>query len=277
MPALKWLSLLLLFPLCSVSQPSYRIVPDVIYGHKAGMALTYDVFIPADSMNGAGIIHLVSGGWSSRYMRPDSIGFNYEPFLNEGYTVFALRHGSNPWFTIPEAVSDVTLGAWHIHDHCAGFGLDSTRIGIFGGSSGGQLSLMAALAGDRHPVSAAVAFFAPADLRGIPDFIRAMIPALDFDTTLAATVSPVLFATPDDPPTLLIHGTSDFVVAPWQSEKMYAALQEAGVETKLVIYEGMMHGNSYGGKGKFYELGNAEMLAWFQKYLLQKNPPPEKP
>jgi acetyl esterase/lipase len=240
----------------------------VVYGHKAGMALTYDVFIPVDSANGAGIIHVVSGGWNSRYFPPDTVAVNYQPFLDLGYTVFSLRHGSNPQFSIPEAVSDVMSGTWHIHDHCGRFQVDSSRLGIFGGSSGGQLSLMAGLSGEKHPVSAIVAFFAPADLRNIPDFIKAMIPALAFDSTQAETVSPVLFASPDDPPTLLIHGTSDFVVAPWQSENMYAALQENNVVSKLVVYEGMMHGNSYGGKGKFYEMGNREMLDWFATHLL---------
>lgn len=263
--------ILIFFPLLLQAQQNYRVEPDVVYGHKAGMALTYDVFIPADSANGAGIIHLVSGAWNSRYLPPDSVVSNYIPFLNEGYTVFALRHGSNPQFSIPEAVDDVIRGAWHIHGNSGRFRVDSTRLGIFGGSSGGQLSLMAGLSGEKHPVSAIVAFFAPADLRNIPDFIRAMVPALDFDTTLAPSVSPVLFASPDDPPTLLIHGTSDFVVAPWQSEKMYAALQENQVVSKLVIYEGMMHGNSYGGKGKFYEPGNRELLEWFRTYLLRPN------
>ncbi|MBW6460988.1 MAG: alpha/beta hydrolase [Bacteroidales bacterium] len=251
----------------ALSQPEYRVVPDVIYGRKAGMALTYDVFIPSDNANGAGIIHLVSGGWNSRYMLPETIAHNYYPLLNEGYTVFAIRHASSPWFTIPEAVDDVIIGAWHIHASSAQYGVDSTRLGIFGGSSGGQLSLMAGLSGEKSPVGAVVAFFPPADLRNVPDFIKAFIPAMNFDTTLAASVSPVTFASPGDPPTLLIHGTSDFVVGLWQSEKMYAALQENNVVSKLVVYEGMTHGNSYGAKGRYYEEASREMIDWFNFYL----------
>jgi hypothetical protein len=59
--------LLLLFPVYNIAQQDYRVVSDVVYGHKAGMALTYDVISPADSANGAGIIHVVSGSWNSRY------------------------------------------------------------------------------------------------------------------------------------------------------------------------------------------------------------------
>lgn len=257
-------------PFLVFSQADYRVYEDIIYGHKAGMALTYDVIKPADSANGAGIIHVVSGSWNSRYFPPDSVVDNYRPLLKEGYTVFALRHGSNPQFSIPDATQDVIAGAWHIHGNCASFEIDSNNLGIFGGSSGGQLALMAGLSTEKKPVSAIVAFFAPADLRNIPDLIKAMIPALDFDTALAESVSPVTFASPGDPPTLLIHGSSDFVVAPWQSEKMYAALQENEVVSRLVIYPGMMHGNSYGAKGKYYEEGTREMIDWFNTHLLHK-------
>jgi acetyl esterase/lipase len=256
-----------LFASISNAQQNYRVIPDVVYGHKAGLALTYDVFQPVDSANGAGIIHIVSGSWNSRYNPPDSVVINYQPFLDAGFTVFALRHGSNPQFTLPEAVDDVILGSWNIHLQSSKFGVDSAKLGIFGGSSGGQLALMAGLSGDRHPVSAIVAFFAPSDLRGIPDFLKVMIPALDFDSTLAAGVSPVLFASPDDPPTLLIHGDKDFVVQPWQSERMYEALQKNQVVSKLIIYEGMMHGNSYGAKGKYYNEATGEMIGWFLHYL----------
>jgi acetyl esterase/lipase len=251
----------------TTGQQFYQVIPDVVYGHKAGMALTYDVIRPADSANGAGIIHVVSGSWNSRYFPPDSVVINYKPFLDEGYTVFSLRHGSNPQFKLPETVDDVILGSWNIHANAARFGVDSSRIGIFGGSSGGQLALMAGLSGEKHPVRAIVAFFAPADLRKTPDFVKTMIPALDFDSTLAAGVSPVTFASPDDPPTLLIHGDKDFVVGSWQSERMYDSLQYHNVPSRLIIYEGMSHGNSYGAKGKYYEGATAEMLAWFREYL----------
>ena len=264
------LYLLILIPGMAIAQQECRIVPDVIYGHKSGMALTYDVFQP-DSSNGAGIIHLVSGSWISRYMEPDSVLENYQPLLDQGYTVFALRHSSSPKFTVPEEADDVKQGAWHIYHNSYKFGVDSTRLGIFGGSSGGHLSLVAGLSGDSHPVRAIVAFFPPVDMRNLPDFLKKMIPALDFDTTLAASVSPILLASPDDPPTLLIHGDKDFVVDVSQSQKMYEVLQQNNVVSNLIIYEGMPHGNSYGAKGKYYEQATAEMIAWFRKYLIDKD------
>ena len=255
-----------LFSACAFSQGDYHITPDVIYGHKAGMALTYDVLRP-DSANGAGLIHIVSGGWNSRYNPPDSVINDYKPYLDAGFTIFALRHGSSPPFQLPETVDDVILGSWQIRKDAYRFNVDSLRLGIFGGSSGGHLALMVGLSGERHPVSAIVAFFPPVDMRNIPDFMKAMFPAFNFDTTRAASISPILFASPDDPPTLLIHGDNDYIVSVKQSERMEAALEENGVVSRLIIYKGMSHGNSFGAKGKYYKECTDETLDWFRKYL----------
>ena len=43
------------------------VIPDVVYGHKDGLALTFDVFKPKTNPNGAAVIFIVSGGWVSRY------------------------------------------------------------------------------------------------------------------------------------------------------------------------------------------------------------------
>ena len=43
-------------------QPS--VTTDVVYGHKDGLALTFDVHRPAEP-NGAGVIAIVSGRWQS--------------------------------------------------------------------------------------------------------------------------------------------------------------------------------------------------------------------
>ena len=46
-----------------------KITADVIYGHKDGMALTYDVF-QAEQPNGAAVAYMVSGGWFSVWQPP---------------------------------------------------------------------------------------------------------------------------------------------------------------------------------------------------------------
>ena len=94
------LPILALAPSWAVAdEPSSR-QQDVIYGRKFGTALTLDVFKPAKESNGLGLVFVVSGGWYSNH---DSINLAFvKPFTDRGYTVFAVVHGSQPKFTIPE-------------------------------------------------------------------------------------------------------------------------------------------------------------------------------
>jgi acetyl esterase/lipase len=151
---------------------------DVIYGHKSGVALTMDVFTPKKGCNGAAVVALVSGGWFSNQTTIDAVYF--APFIDEpvkgGYTVFAVCHGSQPRFTIPDAIADVTRAVRFIRYRARDFRIDPHRIGITGGSAGGHLSLMLGVAGDRgNPhaldavertssrVQAVACFFPPTD------------------------------------------------------------------------------------------------------------------
>src|SRR4051812_12846110 len=94
------LLLCLLLTLCSVhAQSGVKRTEDIIYGRKFGVALTMDVFQPTKP-NGYGVVWMVSGGFFSSKEAING-GF-YKPLLDRGYTVFAVVHGSQPKFQIPE-------------------------------------------------------------------------------------------------------------------------------------------------------------------------------
>jgi acetyl esterase/lipase len=125
-------------------------IPDVIYGRKFGMALTMDVFVPKTDANGAAIILVVSGGWVSDNdaLNSQLVGFFVAEPVKRGYTVFAVFHGSQPKFAVPDAISDLNRAVRYIRHHARDYRIDPDRIGITGGSAGGHLSLMQGTAGD---------------------------------------------------------------------------------------------------------------------------------
>ena len=90
---------------------------------------------------------------------------------------------------------------------------------------------------------------------------------VNFDPADAPAVSPILHVTPDDPPTLLIHGDQDEVVNVSHSHRMYKALQEHGVETNLIVIEGAGHGF----RGVDAERASAAMVEWFSTHLAEGN------
>ena len=281
------------------AQSSGSITPDVVYGHKAGMALTFDVFMPSQP-NGAAILNMVSGGWFSAWTDPERAQAGYQTLLDRGFTVFAIRHGSAPRFNVPEAYADVTRAVRFVRLHAPHFGLDPDRIGVYGGSAGGHLSLMLGLASDEGDpdatdevlrqssrVAAVVAHFPPVDLRqrttpserfparipdtplsfagglAMPGAAEAFV-ALDFEDELRASVSPIVHVSADDPPTLLIHGTADALVDFNNSELMHSALVASGVETGLVVIEDAGHG--FQTAEDRAKASNA-LISWFEEHL----------
>ena len=262
---------------------------DVIYGRKDGMALTLDVFQPK-TPNGVGLILVVSGGWFSSHEGINLV--SYQPFLNRGYTVFAVVHGSQPRFIIPEAMQDMHRAVRFIRHNAKRYGIDPKRLGVIGGSAGGHLSLVLgtqagsdAKVDTQDPVnleSSAVqcvaCFFPPTDFlnyggpgeQGIgtgrlKDFHSAFGPLADTEEgrqKLGHAISPIYFVTSNLPPTLIIHGDADQLVPIQQSETFVKRAKEAGANAKLIVKPGLGHG------WKDWLSTDMETCAdWFDKYL----------
>ena len=256
-----------------------KIAPDVVYGHKDGLAMTFDVYTPAEGANGAGVLFMVSGGWFSTWAPPENFIPVFTPLLDKGFTVFAVRHGSSPKYVVPEAVEDVRRAVRFIRLHAEDYGISADRLGVFGGNAGGHLSLMLGNASDEGDsaspdevlqqssrVAAVVAIYPPTDLRlwvpNRPDNIKSIV-ALDFDPELADDVSPLVHASEDDPPTLMIHGTMDEIVPISHSEHLQAEFEKLNVTSELMVIDGAGHG--FQGEDNVRVV--AALVAWFEKHL----------
>lgn len=274
------------FP-AAYAQNSTKIVPDVVYGHKYGLAQTFDVFQPADKANGVGVLFMVSGGWYSKWSPPENLKPLFQPLTDKGYTVFAVRHGSSPKFSIPEAVADVRRSVRYIRLHADSFKVDPNRLGVFGMSAGGHLSLMLGTASDdgqndaidpvdrvSDRVQAVVAFVAPTDLRvavkGAPERLPAynQFPALDLDMQNAEEYSPLVHVTADDAPTLLLVGTKDELVPIFHSQNIHTAFEKEKVASKLVEFPESGHGF----QGEDFPVAMQHLVDWFDTHLASPKP-----
>jgi acetyl esterase/lipase len=248
---------------------------DVIYGHHDGMANVYDVIKP-DNANGSAVLYMVSGGWVSRWAPPENRVEQFKPLLDAGITVIPIHHASSPRFKVPEAHADVKRALRHVTLNAADYGIDPKRIGVFGGSAGGHLSLMLGLNGDdgdpkgkdvvdRAParIKAVVAYYPPSDLRRLTG-PNERFPALDFSQDQAAAISPILFADGKDPATLIVHGDADELVNISSGKAMYDALKAAGAKTEFVVIKGGDHGFS---NTQHRAEAGAAMAKWFKENL----------
>ncbi len=283
-------------------EPNYTRTEDVIYGRKFGTALTMDVFAPKEKSNGRGIIWCVSGGWFSAHTN-----VNYgaaKEFLDRGYTVFAVVHGSQPKFSIPEVLEDMNRATRFIKTNAKKYGIDPEKLGIAGGSAGGHLSLMQGNAfkpGDpksKDPVElqssrvAAIACFypptdflnygkegeiaigvgtlngfkAPFDFKEMDLTTRTFVSITDEKRRLeiGKAISPVYHISKESAPALIIHGDADKLVPIQQAELVIAKYKEVGVPAELVVKKGAAHG--WAGQDKDFPT----LADWFDKYLLEK-------
>jgi acetyl esterase/lipase len=269
-----------------MAQAQTEIVPDVVYGHKDGLAMTFDVIKPKTNANGAAVIFMVSGGWISNYNPPQQTATRFKDLLDKGFTLIAVRHGSSPKYLIPEIVSDVRRAVRFIRHNAKQWGVDPNRLGVFGGSAGGHLALVLGTASDNGDpnakedfmkesdrVASVVAYFPPVDLRPLARGLNPQptggtldrFPALNFEKEKAPDYSPIVHVSPDDPPTLLIHGDKDKLVPVNNSKVIHEAFQKNNVKTQLIIIEGAEHGF----RGEDAKRAGAAMASWFEQTLLK--------
>lgn len=294
-------ALLVSFPSLFIP-PEFERKEDVIYGRKFGVALTMDVFIPKEKKNGAGIIFAVSGGWFS-----DKSAINprfCHEFLRRGYVVFAVVHGSQPRFCIPEVLDDMNRAVRFIRHNAKNYGVDPERLGIAGGSAGGHLSLMQGCAPregnpkaadpverESSRIAAVACFFPPTDflnygekgkevlgtstLSGFKapfDFIErdpksgAFEKVTDPDKRreIGKKISPVYHVNEKSAPALIIHGDADTLVPLQQSELIIEKLKAAKVPCELVVKP--MKGHGWPDLVKDITI----LADWFDKYLAKK-------
>ncbi|MCA0901110.1 prolyl oligopeptidase family serine peptidase [Microbulbifer agarilyticus] len=277
-----------------------RVDRNVVFGMHSGLALLMDIHYP-DSPNGKGVVFIMGNGWhqelsyDAKPLREAAMfpEFGAPALVDAGYTVFAISHRAAPRFHYPAAVEDVRRAMRFIRRNSEQYRVDPDRLGAAGMSSGAYLAHMlgtldedSAIDGRRlHNESsraqAVVALAGPGDLlsfAGSPEGARHVVASFlgavywqkmrpdSAEGKLYREASPVGHVTVDDAPVLLVHGTKDNVVPYGQSEAMYRALQEAGVESRLITIPDAGHD-----LGLFQEAPpinvSQEMIDWFDRHL----------
>lgn len=271
-----------------------RLIEDVPYGHKDGLAMTFDVLIPETKPKNIGVILIVSGSWKSKKSdisaEEDSLRRQHwaQGLLNGGYTIFLVRHGSTPRYTVPEMIGDIRRAVRFVRLHAKDYNVNPNNLGIVGGSSGGHLALMTALTGDdgkadaKDPVErvsskvqAIMAWFPPADMvnwggengykmleKLRPSLFQDMFGKITDLESQLKSVSPIYHVQPDAPPLFLVHGDADKTVPLQQSQILKAKYEELKRPVHLTVQPGGPH-TYWPGIEKNYPT----IWEWFDRYL----------
>jgi acetyl esterase/lipase len=216
------------------------------------------------------VVFLHGGGW--RMGSRHSLGPSYaatgpfERVAQAGIAVASVDYRLSGEATWPAQLHDAKAAVRWLRTRAADLGIDPHRIAAWGESAGGHLAELLgltdgdpALEGDvgfvgaPSGVAAVVAWYAPSDVAAVatdtgadpadPTTRESQLLGAPAPTVpdLAAQASPITHVSPDAPPFLLLHGAADRFVPCVQSERLHRALEEAGVEVELDLYEDADH------------------------------------
>lgn len=241
------------------------------------------------------VVYIHGGGWAGgdRYkvLRPDVIGV-IRSLSQAGFVCASVEYrlvDGKPTLA-HDAVADCKDALRFLVKHAQEHGIDTERIGTFGSSAGGHLTLVTALGKDSDfPSDAAldgptgkircVAAFYPlvsfvdAECMKGSNFERPqrMIPLLGGLMTekreLALKLSPVELLRADSPAILVAHGDADKVLPAHNAIAMRDAAQAKGVPVECIISKGAGHGFSGDAISPTIAEIDQQTVAFFVKHL----------
>lgn len=223
---------------------------DVVYLTKPGFRpLTLDVYAAPGGAAKPLILYIHGGGWMGGTSRNAAAYTDFPRVLadlaSRGYVVASVNYRLAGEARFPAAADDVDAAIRWLKAHAADYGIDKSRVGVWGGSAGGQLAGLAATncapggEGESDCVQSAVVWYGVFDFATLPQrqpaaengYLGCKLADCPEQVKAASAVS---FIDPKDPPTLLIHGTDDKTVPVTQSREMLQKLKAAGVTSEFI-------------------------------------------
>ncbi len=278
-------------------------IPDIVYSQVPSrgfqnISLQMDILQPKTEAKKPAILFVTGGGFINAN-RANGLQLR-EKLADAGYVVASINYRVAPTATFPQPLEDVKSAIRYLKANADKFGIDARRVGIVGGSAGGYLSAMTGTTsgtktfdkGDNLNFDSTVR--CAVDLYGIsdPTKIGADFPAdvqkkhqsagatealwvngspvfggkdggILADKEAAEKANPIHYISKSSAPMLLMHGTADTVVSPSQTELLYQALQQKGIESERYVIPHAQHGGVYWVQDNVIDV----ITAFFNKHL----------
>ena len=249
---------------------------DVNYAGDSKTYHTLDIYIPKEAKESYPvIIHTYGSAWSSNNMKGSAdLSTICAAYVKAGYAVVTPNHRSASDAKYPAQLHDIKAVVRFVRGNAAKYKFDTNFVAVSGFSSGGHLSsLVATTCGLKEGKSGSVTVDLVGDLGEYTSFSSCVDGAVLWSPpTDIYTMNPIsmggsgtmegafigveregnkdkwmvasspYYASEDDPPVIIFHGTSDQVVNIEQSQELYDSLKNHNVVTEFVKVSGGSHG-----------------------------------
>ncbi len=240
-----------------------RVLRDVPYVTGGGKSQQLDLYLAPESKPRPLIVWVHGGGWQGGG-KNTGLG---SKIVGRGYVFASLNYRLSQEAIFPAQIEDCKAAIRWLRAHAAEYGIDPTRVGVWGESAGGHLVALLGTTGhtkqfdvgenlaQSSAVQCVVDWYGPADFLHWGD--PPISPDEDKSTTAVAhllggtvatheaaarAASPVYDVAKDSAPFLILHGQKDPLVPLQQSQLLDATLRQAGVESTLIVVPGARHG-----------------------------------
>ncbi len=256
------------------------VVYSQIYTQGQNVPLKMDMIIPRMDTK-VPIVVFVKGGGFSRLNKDQFLQQRME-LAEAGYAVITVEHRLVPTYTFPSSIIDVKSAIRFLRAHADEYGLDKNKVAIWGDSSGGYAAAMVGVSNgvaefeqgenlsELSDVQLCIDWYGPTDLttigKGLGEEIEKshysastteamLVNGIAFGNNAGGSIysnpqkaqaaNPLTYVDPKDPPFLLLHGTADGLVSPYETKILYEKLKENNIDTTLYLIDGAGHADDY--------------------------------
>ncbi len=226
-------------------------IKNIEYKNAGGKSLQLDIYRLNKRDKAVPLLVFIHGGGWKGGQRSDYLVYLI-PYAQKGYVTATVSYRLLADGPYPACAEDITDAIQWFFDHGEEYGYDPDRIAVIGGSAGAHLAMLAAYGWNKQSVKtdsllisesqrrikAVVDIYGPADLtteyaRNHSLVTSFLAKSYDEFPEIYEEASPVHYLDRNDPPTLILQGTSDELVPVSQSVMLKERLDSLGVPAEL--------------------------------------------
>ncbi len=244
----------MLFSVSLMAQEKIVVTQNIQYDEHKSCVL--DVAQPVSDSKALrpAIVIVHGGGWAAGDKR-DAVYTNLlVDYAMKGYVTFSVNYRLTTEAEMPACIEDVERSVAWIKAHAQEYGVDANRIGSFGHSAGGHLSLMLGVKG---LVTCAVGGAPPTEI-GNPNIPWSQHPEW----------WPIGYIKPDTAPMLILQGSEDPIVKPNLTEDFVEKMHKVGNKVEFIKARGQ-HGFAY---DQGLDITRPAMDAFYARHLQHDEP-----